>query len=588
MDTIYRDIKLENILLDSEGHILLTDFGLSKRFSSHPEHRAYTVCGTPEYMAPEIIRGGGYGYAVDWWSIGALTCELLTNTSPFPAEEENNSPSDILRRIDEMDPVLPPTLDETTRDFLLKMLNKDPQKRLSEHVKKHAFFYGIDWTDLKNKNQEAPFKPILHDGDDTQNFSEEFTNQPLLDSPAEVLHNANSLFRSYSYVAPQHLCGRLATKHLATFPVAYLNKPISDPPSAPETLLLERLISSGSFGTCCTAICNNQTYAVKIIPDSKYRPSEVDALISCAHDDHKSIAQYVATYRKGSDIWLVQEYVPGDEVAERIANREYNFDEVKCRAIFKQLIDAVKHIHEKRFIHGDLKLENIIFTDDETDQIKLVDFGAARQVYSMQTSSKHLLLLLSNIYYNIPHYIFSYTTNRSMWNDVPRYTIDYAPPEALQHAEYATYSASFDIWCLGAILYTMFMGHTPFRRERAERCVDAATLKQRILHDEIFTCADRWNEASSELRNLIGSCLEKDITKRATMQEILLHPWLKINARQANSNLSRAFDINEDFLGYENSKNKRARKRVYLVLLALNQRTKEVFNINARSSEQYA
>ncbi|KAL9919324.1 chromosomal serine/threonine-protein kinase JIL-1-like [Glossina fuscipes fuscipes] len=515
LDIIYRDVKLENILLDDQGHIVLADFGLSKIFSSESDHRANSFCGTLEYLAPEIIRPGpgSHDLAVDWWSVGVLTYELLNGASTFTVVGQQNSQSDILRRIQKVDPVLPPTLGETVKDFLLKMLHKDPKKRLggnkksAEDIKNHPFFRGINWNELKSKRRKAPFKPTLNGDEDTQNFSEEFTKQPVIDSPAPVPVNTHRLFRSYSYVAPQHLRRRLSTKSVAAFPVEYLNEPVTDPPSVPETLLLKRLINAGSFGKCYTTIYNNQTYVVKVIPEAKYRPSEVDALISCGQDGHKSIAQYVATYRKGSDIWIVQEYVPGYEVAERIANHEYSFDELKCRNTFKQLIDAVKHIHEKRYIHGDLKMENIIFADDGMDQIKLVDFGAA-----------------------------SYNSKRNKWNDVPRYTIDYAPPEALQHPEYATYSASFDIWCLGATLYSIFMGHTPFRHGRADRHVNMMTLKQRILDDEIFTHAHRWEQASLELRNLILRCLQKDIAKRPTLKQILQHPWLQSKTKLATSN----------------------------------------------------
>uniref|UniRef100_A0A1A9WAA5 non-specific serine/threonine protein kinase n=1 Tax=Glossina brevipalpis TaxID=37001 RepID=A0A1A9WAA5_9MUSC len=516
---IYRDIKLENILLDGQGHIVLADFGLSKIFSSGSDHRAHSFCGTLEYMAPEIIRAGpgGHDLAVDWWSVGVLTYELLTGASPFTVVEQQNSQSDISRRIQKVDPVLPPTLGETVKDFILKMLHKDPKKRLggnkkcASDIKNHPFFRGINWNELKSKRRKAPFKPTLNGDEDTQNFSEEFTKQPVIDSPAAVPVNTHRLFRGYSYVAPQHLRRRLSIKSTAAFPVEYLNAPITDPPLAPETLILKRLISTGSFGKCYTTVYNNQIYAIKVIPEAKYRPSEVDALISCGQDGHKSIAQYVATYRKGSDIWIVQEYVPGYELAERIANHEYSFDELKCCDIFKQLIDAVRHIHEKRYIHGDLKMENIIFAGDDMDQIKLVDFGAA-----------------------------CYNSKRNKWNDVPRYTVDYAPPEALQHPEYATYSASFDIWCLGATLYSIFMGHTPFRHGRTDRHVNIGTLKQRILEDEVFTYTHRWNQASLELRNLVLRCLQKDIAKRPTLEQIFQHPWLQIRTKLATPSLSRA------------------------------------------------
>eukprot|EP00091_Calanus_sinicus_P006035 TRINITY_DN16622_c0_g1_i1.p2 TRINITY_DN16622_c0_g1~~TRINITY_DN16622_c0_g1_i1.p2 ORF type:complete len:208 (+),score=27.15 TRINITY_DN16622_c0_g1_i1:172-795(+) len=99
---IYRDIKLENILLDGDGHIALTDFGLSREFlPTETEHRAYSFCGTIEYMAPEVVRGGNLGHdiAVDWWSVGVLTYELLTGASPFTVEGEKNTQQEISKRI---------------------------------------------------------------------------------------------------------------------------------------------------------------------------------------------------------------------------------------------------------------------------------------------------------------------------------------------------------------------------------------------------------------------------------------------------------------------------------------------------------
>ncbi|XP_008945909.1 PREDICTED: ribosomal protein S6 kinase alpha-5-like, partial [Merops nubicus] len=94
---IYRDIKLENILLDSDGHVVLTDFGLSKEFLTDENERAYSFCGTIEYMAPDIVRGGDTGHdkAVDWWSVGVLMYELLTGASPFTVDGEKNSQAEI-------------------------------------------------------------------------------------------------------------------------------------------------------------------------------------------------------------------------------------------------------------------------------------------------------------------------------------------------------------------------------------------------------------------------------------------------------------------------------------------------------------
>lgn len=143
--------------------------------------------------------------------------------------------------------------------------------------------------------------------------------------------------------------------------------------------MLKGLISSGSFAKCYLGsdeTCGKDV-AIKVIPEKYYRPAEVDALISCGQDDHKAIAQYYGTYRKGSDIWIVQELGSGCELSEHIAKNGEGLDELLCCDIFTQLIDAVQHIHGKQFIHGDLKPENVIIATEDSHNVKLVDFGAA-------------------------------------------------------------------------------------------------------------------------------------------------------------------------------------------------------------------
>lgn len=123
---------------------------------------------------------------------------------------------------------------------------------------------------------------------------------------------------------------------------------------------------------------DDRIFAIKVIPETNYRPAEVDALIACARDEHKSIAQFLAVYRKDSDFWIVQEFVEGCELSDHITQSESGLDELLCSDIFNQLVQAVHHIHEKKFIHGDVKPENIILTvDDMMQHVKLVDFGAA-------------------------------------------------------------------------------------------------------------------------------------------------------------------------------------------------------------------
>ncbi|KAI1287644.1 Ribosomal protein S6 kinase alpha-5 [Halotydeus destructor] len=210
---IYRDIKLENILLDSEGHIVLTDFGLSKEFLPHEtDLRTYSFCGTIEYMAPEVVRGshGGHDFSVDWWSVGVLTYELLTGASPFTVEGEKNTQAEISKRILKSHPPIPDYMSPSVQDFIMRLLVKDARKRLggssedASELKRHAFFRGINWDDMAAKKIPAPFVPKISGELDTSNFAEEFTSMGITDSPSVVPPNVDE-FKGYSYISPSIL-----------------------------------------------------------------------------------------------------------------------------------------------------------------------------------------------------------------------------------------------------------------------------------------------------------------------------------------------------------------------------------------------
>uniref|UniRef100_A0A2K6UHX6 non-specific serine/threonine protein kinase n=1 Tax=Saimiri boliviensis boliviensis TaxID=39432 RepID=A0A2K6UHX6_SAIBB len=210
---IYRDLKLENVLLDSEGHIVLTDFGLSKEFLTEEKERTFSFCGTIEYMAPEIIRSkAGHGKAVDWWSLGILLFELLTGASPFTLEGERNTQAEVSRRILKCSPPFPPRIGPVAQDLLQRLLCKDPKKRLgagpqgAQEVQNHPFFQGLDWVALAARKIPAPFRPQIRSELDVGNFAEEFTRlEPVYSPPGSPPPGDPRIFQGYSFVAPSIL-----------------------------------------------------------------------------------------------------------------------------------------------------------------------------------------------------------------------------------------------------------------------------------------------------------------------------------------------------------------------------------------------
>ncbi|OAA58304.1 serine/threonine-protein kinase [Cordyceps fumosorosea ARSEF 2679] len=201
---IYRDLKPENILLDYQGHIALCDFGLCK-LDMKDEDRTNTFCGTPEYLAPELLLAHGYNKTVDWWTLGVLLYEMLTGLPPYYDENTNEMYRKILSEPLHFPDIVPPA----AKDLLTKLLNRDPRQRLgangSAEIKAHPFFHAIDWRKLLQRKYEPTFKPSVADALDTGNFDRDFTQEIPKDSLVDghpLSETMQNQFNGFSYNRP--------------------------------------------------------------------------------------------------------------------------------------------------------------------------------------------------------------------------------------------------------------------------------------------------------------------------------------------------------------------------------------------------
>ncbi|XP_054758408.1 calcium-independent protein kinase C-like isoform X3 [Lytechinus pictus] len=205
---IYRDLKLDNILLDMDGHCKLADFGMCKEGILDGRTTA-TFCGTPDYIAPEILQELDYGPSVDWWALGVLMYEMMAGQPPFEADNEDDLFDSILHD----DVLYPVWLSKEATSILKAFMTKNPSKRLGcmeaqggeRAILSHSFFREIHWQDLEDLKVEPPFKPKIKTKKDWNNFDTDFTREEPKLTPitTKIVESINqNEFSGFTYTRP--------------------------------------------------------------------------------------------------------------------------------------------------------------------------------------------------------------------------------------------------------------------------------------------------------------------------------------------------------------------------------------------------
>ncbi|KAL6438116.1 hypothetical protein ACFW04_004387 [Cataglyphis niger] len=491
---IYRDLKPENILLDTEGHISLTDFGLSKQ--PLDDSKAYSFCGTVEYMAPEIVNRKGHTFTSDWWSFGVLMFEMLTGALPFQGANRKETMTQILKAKLGM----PQNLSPEAQALLRVLFKRNPVNRLGaggvEEIKGHIFFATIDWDALYKKEIRPPFKPAVRE-DDAFYFDSEFTCKTPKDSPGvPPSATAHELFRGFSFVAPCLLTdadhaklseNRNHDSISVTFP-SYVNSV-----SITDEYEFKHEIGKGSYSVVYLAvhIASKMEYAVKVIEKSKRDPTE-EIEILLRYGRHPHIVTLKAVHEDDKRVYLVLELLRGGELLDRLLQRR-NFTEREAAEVIHTITNVVHYLHENGVVHRDLKPSNILYAKPGGDPTTLCicDFGFAKQL-----RAENGLLM------------------------TPCYTANFVAPEVLKRQGY---DAACDIWSLGVLLYIMLAGYTPFRNSPGD---SASDILDRIGPGYIDVESGIWCHISNEAKELVKRMLHVDPNRRPTAAFILKYPWI--------------------------------------------------------------
>ncbi|XP_053152121.1 ribosomal protein S6 kinase alpha-2 isoform X4 [Hemicordylus capensis] len=475
---IYRDLKPENILLDEEGHIKITDFGLSKEAIDH-DKRAYSFCGTIEYMAPEVVNRRGHTQSADWWSFGVLMFEMLTGSLPFQGKDRKETMALILKAKLGM----PQFLSTEAQSLLRALFKRNPSNRLGagldgvEEIKRHPFFATIDWNKLYREEIKPPFKPAVGRPEDTFHFDPEFTSRTPTDSPGlPPSANAHNLFRGFSFVASS-LVQEPAQQELHKITVNPIVQQLhGNNIRFTDGYEIKEDIGVGSYSVCkrCVHKATEAEFAVKVYDDGKY-------------------------------VYLVMELMRGGELLDRIL-RQKCFSEREASAVLCTITKTVDYLHSQGVVHRDLKPSNILYMDESgnPDSIRICDFGFAKQL-----RAENGLLM------------------------TPCYTANFVAPEVLKRQGY---DAACDIWSLGILLYTMLAGFTPFANGPDDTPEE---ILARIGSGKYALTGGNWDSISDAAKDVVSKMLHVDPHQRLTAAQVLRHPWIVNREYLSQNQLSR-------------------------------------------------
>uniref|UniRef100_A0A8B9KNC1 non-specific serine/threonine protein kinase n=1 Tax=Astyanax mexicanus TaxID=7994 RepID=A0A8B9KNC1_ASTMX len=433
--------------------------------------------------------------------------EMLTGSLPFQGKDRKETMNLILKaRLG-----MPQFLSAEAQSLLRALFKRNPTNRLgsgadgAEEIKRHAFFFTIDWNKLFRREIKPPFRPAVARPDDTFYFDSEFTSRTPKDSPGvPPSADAHKLFRGFSFVATAMLddVGGEETVQQPPHPVVQQlhgkNIVFSD------GYVLKEDIGMGSFSVCkrCVHKATNTEYAVKVIDKTSTDPSE-EIEILLRYGQHPNIITLKDVYDNGKQVYLVTELMRGGELLDRILKQKF-FSEREASAVLHTITKTVEYLHSQGVVHRDLKPSNILYVDESgnPESLRICDFGFAKQL----RADNGLLM-------------------------TPCYTANFVAPEVLKRQGY---DEGCDIWSLGVLLYTMLAGFTPFANGPEDTPEE---ILSRIGSGHFTVTGGNWDAVSDSAKELVSKMLHVDPHQRLTAKQVLKHPWIVHRDQLPNSQL---------------------------------------------------
>ncbi|KAI3388138.1 hypothetical protein SNEBB_001198 [Seison nebaliae] len=561
---LYRDLKPENILLDCSGHIVLTDFGLSKEKIQTSEDKTYSFCGTVEYMAPEVVGRQGHSNVADWWSLGILMYEMLTGQLPFQGANRKQTIKQILRAKLPM----PQFISKSAQSLLRALFRRNPMNRLgfksASEIKNHEFFSSIEWNKLLAKEISPPFKPKIHQFDYTSCFDTQFTSKIPFDSPVNPpSQRAHDIFKGFSFVAtePNRMTEKELDGNLGRMPKSatdtQIQRRIADddtegirklkmhPDVSDKLLSVSRLklteffddyqfrdrIGSGTYSVCfhCVHKASGANRAVKVYPIYNKDPYQEIEILTY-YSDHQNIVTlhdvYLNTLNTSNNISteinknLLKTHLKVQKRSDK-ENSKINED-LPIIFIVTELLSGGE-LFDRMQLHGNQITEReactiitlLTKTVDYLHSNGIVhrDLKPSNILYANESSDPESLRIVD----------FGFAKMLKAENGLlmtPCYTANFAAPEVLKRQNY---DAACDVWSLGIILYTLLAGYAPF----AFTADDTTELiLSRIDKGPFDLVSGNWKHVSDEAKDLTTKMLMVNPSIRITTAQVLRHSWI--------------------------------------------------------------